>query len=837
MTTRKKDEYEIEVNYLNRVCGKLLQILGIFNHSKEPTSFFVRFTKFLSISVCYALVFFLLVPSILHIILIEQNVHTKLKKIPLLSYNVLLLFKYHYLMMKRDHIERCMKLVETGMMGVVNLYHRDIILKKTKYGKRLFIAICVFLHITVLFWRLLVPLVKGRIVIAENVTIRPLPSPNYFFNFIDDQVSPFYEIIFFLQCAEGCVTIYTNIVICTLAVIFVMHACSQLEIFIDLLEAIVTCKKSTEKTIEEEDINAKLIIAVKHHIGVRNFLQMIESTMNPLYFMDIFGCSMTQCMLGYCLATDWDRQNMKKVFPYIISIASITVQIFVFCYVGQLLMLQDEKVALKTCVLEWHRIPYKKAKNIIPIIIVSNHRMKITAGSVMELSLQTFGQIQTRKRNFQVARRIGHTGRTLEIGARSQPRVLERVVRRERSMCSKENYEDDLRYAIGPNRYVLLSLGIRITYQQVDKRESFLLKSSRLLLILLNFIIILYVVIPGFLHIFLKETSTYGKIRVIQPILYSSMALAKYTVLVFSIERTNICLKYVIEDWKNAVDTYIRDTMKKKAIIGRRFFIICGSLMYGSGILFRGIIPLTRGKITINENLTIRPLPCPCYFLFFDPQLSPAYEIVYFLQCLSGMVTYSITTAVCGLAAFLILHICGQLEILVMLMERMVEKTNLPSEKVNAKIALAVEHQIKVRGFLGAVAHSLQQICLIEIMGCTLMVCLLSYNIMTEWTNHNLAIVFMYSIALSSIICNIFILCYIGEQLTLQAEKVARTSCTLDWYNLPSKELSGLVLVIAISNRPVKITAGNIVELSLQTFGNVIKTAATYCNMLRAVTS
>ncbi|XP_035737302.1 odorant receptor 4-like isoform X4 [Vespa mandarinia] len=395
MTTKKKDEYEIEVNYLNRVCGKLLQILGISNHSKEPTSFVVRFTKFLSILVCYALIVFFLVTTILHAVLVEQNVHIKVKKMPLLLYNVLLLIKYNCLIMRRKHIERCMKLIEKDLTRVVNLYHRDIILEKTKYGKRLFIAICVFLHITVLFWRLLLPLIKGKVVTAENVTIRPLPSSGYYFHLIDDQVSPFYEIIFFLQCAEGCVTIYTNIVICTLAVIFVVHACSQLEIFIDLLEAVVTCTKSTEKIIEEEDVNAKLTIAVKHHIRVRNFLQMVESTMNPLYFMDIFGCSITQCFLGYCLTIDWDRQNVKNVLPYMISIVSLTVQIFVFCYVGQQLMLQDEKVALKTCVLEWHRIPYKKAKNIIPIIILSNRRMKITAGTIIELSLQTFGQLFT----------------------------------------------------------------------------------------------------------------------------------------------------------------------------------------------------------------------------------------------------------------------------------------------------------------------------------------------------------------------------------------------------------------------------------------------------------
>ncbi|XP_015179316.1 PREDICTED: odorant receptor 13a-like, partial [Polistes dominula] len=269
----------------------------------------------------------------------------------------------------------------------------------------------------------------------------------------------------------------------------------------------------------------------------------------------------------------------------------------------------------------------------------------------------------------------------------------------------------------------------------------------------------------------------------------------------------------------------------------QRFFFICGALMYGSGILFRGIIPLTRGKIIINENITIRPLPCPCYYLFFDPQISPVYEIVYFLQCLSGIITYSITTAVCGLAALFVLHICGQLEILTMLMKRMVEKTDVPGVNIDAKIATTVEHQIRVRNFLRMVEHMLQKLCLIELTGCTLILCCLSYNIMMEWTSHNLVIVFMYSIALSSIICNIFMFCYIGEQLTFQAENVAKTCRTLDWYNLPKNKSAGVILMTAISNRPMRITAGNIVGLSLQTFGNVIKTAATYCNMLRAVTT
>lgn len=47
------------------------------------------------------------------------------------------------------------------------------------------------------------------------------------------------------------------------------------------------------------------------------------------------------------------------------------------------------------------------------------------------------------------------------------------------------------------------------------------------------------------------------------------------------------------------------------------------------------------------------------------------------------------------------------------------------------------------------------------------------------------------------------------------------TSCTLDWYRIPHKTARGLVLVIAVSSVPVKITAGKFMDLSLNSFGAV----------------
>lgn len=43
----------------------------------------------------------------------------------------------------------------------------------------------------------------------------------------------------------------------------------------------------------------------------------------------------------------------------------------------------------------------------------------------------------------------------------------------------------------------------------------------------------------------------------------------------------------------------------------------------------------------------------------------------------------------------------------------------------------------------------------------------------------------------------------------------------IDWYHLPVKTIQGLILIIAISHSPTKISAGGIVDLSLFTFANV----------------
>ncbi|XP_029660314.1 odorant receptor 22c-like [Formica exsecta] len=398
-------------------------------------------------------------------------------------------------------------------------------------------------------------------------------------------------------------------------------------------------------------------------------------------------------------------------------------------------------------------------------------------------------------------------------------------------MSHNEHYQDDIMFITQLTRNILSTLGV---WPSFSRKRTIIERINKFLLICISYALLYSILIPGFLF-WILEKRTHVKIQTLPLLIFGFMAISKYVNLIFREGQLKRCLKHIEEDWRNVTSMSARNTMIESAKTGRRLVAICAAFMYSSGLSFRLILPFVRGKIINAQNITIKPLPCPGYYVFFNSQVSPVYEIIFAIQCLSGLVTFSITTGVCGLVAVFVMHACGQLKILIELMRNLVENQWQEKQEVDKKLAAVVEHQIRIRYFLQLVEHTMQQICLIELMGCTSIVCILGYCIIVEWEKSNTIATCSYFMSVTSMMINMFLFCYTGEQLTVQAEKVASTSCELEWYRLPNKKARGIVLVMIISNLPTKLTAGKIMDLSFKTYGDVVKTAVTYFNMLRNV--
>ncbi|XP_072746699.1 odorant receptor 4-like isoform X2 [Anoplolepis gracilipes] len=271
------------------------------------------------------------------------------------------------------------------------------------------------------------------------------------------------------------------------------------------------------------------------------------------------------------------------------------------------------------------------------------------------------------------------------------------------------------------------------------------------------------------------------------------------------------------------VNKYYESDIKYTFEINRFFCRLLG---------LRLIIPLTSGKTVISQNITIRPLPSVAHFIFFDVQRSPAYEIVFFLQSLTGVVRYTVTIASFGIITLCVMHFCAQLDILITLINNFLNERQ--TEKLNKRLAIIVEHQIKTRNFLRLVQNATQYINLIEVVASSMMICFAGYYAITEWENHNIIRLCSYAIATGMLLFNIFIYCYMGQQVIEQEKKIALTVCTLKWYRLPDKNAKALIIIMANSNISLQLKAGKFIDLSFKTFGNVVKMAVTYLNLLRS---
>ncbi|XP_029660163.1 odorant receptor 82a-like isoform X2 [Formica exsecta] len=388
------------------------------------------------------------------------------------------------------------------------------------------------------------------------------------------------------------------------------------------------------------------------------------------------------------------------------------------------------------------------------------------------------------------------------------------------------DYIKDTEYSIQPIRWLLRPISIWPVSSIKEKILS-------MVLLLVCVFLIASTLIPCALAIFLDETKDVeAKVRDFGPLSNWVLASLKYCTLLTHVGDIRRCIEHIESDWRAVTKIEEREVMLKNARIGR-FIAIFAATFVHSGVfsysIFRG---MTLDESTA-DNVSVHSLPFAFYDKILDTTTSPTYEIVFAIQFLSTFVVNSIVAATCSITSVFVMHACGQLKILISLLDNFIDK-NEKRDFSQQKFAVVVEHHLKILSFVSYIEKITNVVCLVEIGGCTMHMCLLGYYCILEWNQDSKGII-AYGIILISVTFNIFIFCYIGEILSEQCDQVGEIAYMTKWYLLPGNSALGFVLIILRSSIVVKITAGKMIELSLSTFGNVIKSALAYLNILRTL--
>ncbi|XP_011684716.1 PREDICTED: odorant receptor 63a-like [Wasmannia auropunctata] len=365
-------------------------------------------------------------------------------------------------------------------------------------------------------------------------------------------------------------------------------------------------------------------------------------------------------------------------------------------------------------------------------------------------------------------------------------------------------------------------------------------KAVSRILIIVCYSLIAFTVIPCALNLLFEEKDTELKLRGIGPLSHWFMGGMNYCFLLLRSADIRRCVQHMETDWRIIQQSRDREIMARNARLGRFVAGVCAICMHSGVFLYNIVSGMTTVVVSVGDNRSVSmlQLPCPFYNKLIDSRFSPANEIVIVMQTLSGFIVNSTVVGACSLAAVFAIHACGQLDILMLRLDKLVEGDGAKdNESVQQRLANIVNHHLRVLRFISRIEAVMHQICLVELLGCTFNLCMLGYYSITWWNKIDKKGILAYIIVYISMSFNIFIFCYIGEILTQQCKKVGETAYMIDWYRLPRKTALGLILVISRSSAVIKITAGKLVQLSVVTFSDVVKTSLVYLNILRTVTT
>ncbi|XP_076642172.1 odorant receptor 26 [Halictus rubicundus] len=394
---------------------------------------------------------------------------------------------------------------------------------------------------------------------------------------------------------------------------------------------------------------------------------------------------------------------------------------------------------------------------------------------------------------------------------------------------SNAQYIKDYDYSVQVNRWFLKPIGIWPSGPDASRSNRIF---SRLLNVACHSLVV-FTFAPCVMFILFEETSLDARIQAIGPMSHWLMGELNYCCLSFRTNDIFRCIEHMKTDWKTIERPSDRQLMLKNAKVGRSIATVAAICMNLGVISYNLVTGFQKLEFRVgNDSYSMLRLPCPFYSNLMDVRHSPANEIVYFLQLVSGLIVNSVTVGACGMAGVFAMHACGQLNVVTSQLKHLVE----PNEEqtfAKKKLTSVVERHSRTLNFVWYIEKIMHLICLVELMGCTLNICMLEYYMLTEDTTERMA---TYAIVYVSMIFNTFIFCYIGEKLTVQCLQVGEKAYMTQWYRLPHKTAAGLTLMISRSRMVTRITAGKLLPISISTFGDVFKTSFLYFDMLRRLT-
>ncbi|CAL1674371.1 unnamed protein product [Lasius platythorax] len=229
-----------------------------------------------------------------------------------------------------------------------------------------------------------------------------------------------------------------------------------------------------------------------------------------------------------------------------------------------------------------------------------------------------------------------------------------------------------------------------------------------------------------------------------------------------------------------------------------------------------------------------RELPIKMEFPF-DVSESPIFECFLVGQFLYELLLASIVGMVNALLVSLILHVSGQIDIMRQDINEISSSKYDPNTSLIVIKSLICKHQ-KIIILSENIENLFSYIALMQLLWNTLVICCTGFVIIISIGTDESATTSIKSVSFYiAITLEVFILCFAGEFLSAKSKSISDAVYNSLWYNMPPSDGRILLFVILRSQKRLTITAGKVIDLTLEGFTSIMKASASYVSVLNAM--
>lgn len=222
-------------------------------------------------------------------------------------------------------------------------------------------------------------------------------------------------------------------------------------------------------------------------------------------------------------------------------------------------------------------------------------------------------------------------------------------------IIKNSHYKEDLQYAIKLNRWLLYLTGCWPMNHSILLQIFFRIINC-VIIFSLTVLLLPMLLAPIFIY---DDNSQ--KIKEICLVIVGFGYVTKYTTLACSVKKIKFCIEQIDKDWCYILNGS-RNVMLRYAKFNRSSTMIL--VVLTATVLISWEIVATGKVDTMIDNVTVHSLSFPAYYVVFDGRFDPYFDYVKIFQLFVYYPIFVLSANTNCIIITLLLHVCGQYEIL-----------------------------------------------------------------------------------------------------------------------------------------------------------------------------